>query len=458
MLAQFSKTSPEALEQSFLQYFNALQNNPDSQAADLLLGFVYDELFAPIARLYVIVETEKISFASRLATLIKSSLTEPLRSFIALSNASARYLCTRKQSFSAFTAYPWQLDLADTLALDACMPAAGSTAAAFESFGSQMLALFYPALGSLKEIVAATPGYVEESLVPLEKALQQKHEPHLGLLFAFLQLFRHFQGDLNQLSQKHLDFFFREAVRLAPMSADPDKIHLVFEVAKHLNHYKVKKDTSLKDGKDGLTQDIEFTLDQEIILDKAAVSDLRTLFLHPSGSPEKPYVEGVYITTAANSADGKGKPFGEDGSKNWSTLGAKFSKCILPGKNEAEVHPYARIGFVLASPVLFLQEGKRKITLTLTCSSAEDAPLVSDASCFTVLQSALSKPFYQLDDSSITKLEALFSEKALQYLETFLVHPPFLIGEEQNFISFVDAKEVTEDGEIPIFTDDERRS
>jgi hypothetical protein len=64
-------------------------------------------------------------------------------------------------------------------------------------------------------------------------------------------------------------------------------------------------------------------------------------------------------------ADGIDKPFPEPSSRE--TLGAKWSKYHDPENNFLYPYPNARLGFVLASPVLYLQEGKRKIRITIPC-------------------------------------------------------------------------------------------
>ncbi len=169
-----------------------------------------------------------------------------------------------------------------------------------------------------------------------------------------------------------MTFFIRRVLRIVPKNAVPDKAHLVFEIAKHLEQYKVNKDTQFLDGKDGKNQDIRFGLEEEVVIDKASVTDLRTLHLHPSkigsGIGAQTAVEGVYVAPIANSEDGKGKAFKEGGGKNWATLGNRDSKSVLEGKTQPELHPYGRTGFVISSPVLLLQEGSREIKIDISCA------------------------------------------------------------------------------------------
>src|SRR5688500_14228656 len=63
---------------------------------------------------------------------------------------------------------------------------------------------------------------IEQSLFPLKEELQKNHTPHLALLFTFLKLFQHLQGDLNTYTKKHLDFFYKDVLKLKAREAIPD--------------------------------------------------------------------------------------------------------------------------------------------------------------------------------------------------------------------------------------------
>ncbi|HNA27346.1 MAG TPA: hypothetical protein PLI01_11120, partial [Nitrospira sp.] len=95
------------------------------------------------------------------------------------------------------------------------------------------------------------------------------------------------------------------------------------------------------------------------------------------------FVEGVYVAPVADSADGKGEPFQEEQSKNWATLGAKVSKYTAPDEVVPQSHPFGRIGFILASPVLWLNEGRRTVTITIECDAGSNTDVFAE--CFQTL-------------------------------------------------------------------------
>jgi hypothetical protein len=177
-----------------------------------------------------------------------------------------------------------------------------------------------------------------------------KHPPHLALYIAFLQLMQYPQKELNGITERHLDFYYRKVLGLTEKPFVPDKIHLVLELKKEVQDLLLKKGTSFKAGKDSIGKELLYTIVEDTIINRAKVVDLRSLFVNP--------VSGlIYIAPKAASIDGLGGVLNKN-APQWDGFGAE-------AKTEAE------IGFALASPVLLLAEGKRKIDITLTLSQIE---------------------------------------------------------------------------------------
>lgn len=367
-LGVLSKTSIADIESQFVLLSNEFKINPSQQALESILNFIYNELILPPTRLYGTILLAENSFGIALLSILKSSFLEPLKSYITLYNASITFLCVCKRNFNEFMTEPWELKVDEVYALDGCIKKVkkGKKEALLLA-GDKLDTIFFQMLSGMQDIVASAPDYIDESLLPLKESLQKKHQPHLALLFTFLELFAQFQGNLNELSKKHLDFFYQEVLKMIPKEAVPDKAHVIFEIAKHLEEYPLSKGLLLKDSKDINKQDIEFSLDQEIILDKANIKEVRTFSLPKLSKNDGDFIEGIYVAPISNSLDGIGKKFKKDQPNNWATLGAKYSKYIPDGNSVPNEHPNARIGFVLSSPVLLLQEGKRTISISLTC-------------------------------------------------------------------------------------------
>ena len=458
-LAKLSKLSVSDLEQQFLLLHKELIAHPSRQSLESLVEFIYDKLILPNHQLYQAVALSKNSFKVPLLATLESSFKEPLKCFIALYNAGVTYLCLRKKDFMLFLDAPWLLGIDDIYTKDSCIQnVKKGKKEAYLLAADSLNIIFNQLIIGLQEITANAPQFIQESLRPLKESLKQKHKAHLALLFTFLELFNHFQGDINSLSEKHLDFFYREVLKMIPRKAVPDKAHLVFEVAKHLDAHPLKKGLLFKDGKDENKQDIQFALDHELIIDKAQIQDLRTLFLNPVTDGTNNFTEGVYMAPLANSADGLGKKFKKDAPNNWPTLGSKYSKCIQEGELVAEEHPKARLGFVLSSPVLLLQEGTRDITILLDCEvpaengfdAAAVAQFLDDLK--SKLEIDATKTVYYITEKLLQDCELSLAAKT--YLTQLLVRQnPYEI-QEKDLETFLDIKDPVSC--LSIFSNDDR--
>ena len=237
----------------------------------------------------------------------------------------------------------------------------------------------------MRSLALKTSDYLPQALYPAKENEQGRISPHVGLLLAFLQLKKKFTLNLNDLTRRHLLHFYNDVLQIKGRPAIPDETFVVFQLQKQVNNpYLLQKGTRVKDGKDENKADIIFELEKDVVLDKAEVTELRTLYVNYNSAlleakkkDNEPviescsegklnrFIEGLYMTPKANTADGVEEDFKED-PKNWSTLGARESKFLEGGVSK--LHPSARLGLILASPVLYLQEGKRKILITLKCT------------------------------------------------------------------------------------------
>ena len=172
---------------------------------------------------------------------------------------------------------------------------------------------------------------MELSLFPLKEDLKKNHSPHLALLFSFLKLFRYLQNDLNGFTKKHLDFFYQDILKLKPRNAIPDKTHILFEIQNQLDKYLIKKNIKVKDGKDNNKAEINFALEDEIVVNKTSIADVRTLFLNQNIIHDASYLEGVYMAPNALKADGIDLDFVDPDPKKLAYAWIKIQQVQGPG-------------------------------------------------------------------------------------------------------------------------------
>jgi len=170
------------------------------------------------------------------------------------------------------------------------------------------------------------------------------YPPHLALFLSFLKLLRFSQEQMNGLTARHLDFYYSRVLQLARKPAVPDRVHILFELAKNAVTETVPKDTVLDGGKDGTGKPLRYATEEEITVDRAAVALIKSVYHRPGAT--------VRYAEMTDSQDGLGTEFKEE-YPSWNPFGS-------------DLWPVATLGFALASKVLLMKEGERKITLSLT--------------------------------------------------------------------------------------------
>lgn len=196
----------------------------------------------------------------------------------------------------------------------------------------------------------------------LEQTLESypAHEPHMALFLAFTQLFSILQTDQNTLTKRHLDFYYREVLQLTPAPAVADQVHLVIELARGFAQALMTAGERFEAGKDALGNDVFFDAAGELVVNGGKIDEehgLKTLFFDkkfPKNPENQQDITHTYEISNLYASPDADLPEHNAGAVEgqWHTLGSASG-------------PIGRIGFAIASPMLFLAEGTRTITLGL---------------------------------------------------------------------------------------------
>ena len=176
--------------------------------------------------------------------------------------------------------------------------------------------------------------------------------PHLALLLAFLQMYKEPQAVLNAVAERHLDYYYKEVLRLSPRPVQPGRAYLVLKLKKGAKPFLIT-DASRFAAKSRAGLEREATPVGEYRVTQAAVERLHVAFVHPKERT-------LRIAQLVPPQPGLAVP------RNHS-----FDNPI--------VSELSRTGFALASPFLRLKEGCRLIRLTIDLDDAETVPSVVDA-------------------------------------------------------------------------------
>jgi len=209
-------------------------------------------------------------------------------------------------------------------------------------------------------IVQRIPNYLKKSLEN-----DDTHLPNNSLYIAFLKLFQIQQEHLNNISSRHLDYYYFNILKDKLKDGISDKAHIYFNLAPHVKHYFLPEGTAFDGGKNAENEDVLFILNKDITITSAQVETLKTLFVSKNlyfGGSDYRLIANIYAAPVANSVDGIGGTFDGDKAPVWPTFGEDQFELTDEAKNMVE----AEIGFALTSPILFLEEGERNVTMTIT--------------------------------------------------------------------------------------------
>ena len=176
-----------------------------------------------------------------------------------------------------------------------------------------------------------------------------QHTPHYGLFLSFIKIFRYAQDYLNNYTKQHLDFYYKNVLQLTNKDPEPDKAHLLFELQKPVDQHLLEKNILFKAGKDSTGKEISYFLTDDIVLNKSQVSIIHSLQVQHKG-------KNLLSSPIPNSDDGQGAKL-TSADNSWFTFGNTHK-----AKN-------AEIGFAIASNILFLNEGERKVTIIVTSAN-----------------------------------------------------------------------------------------
>lgn len=193
------------------------------------------------------------------------------------------------------------------------------------------------------------------------------HPPHYTLFLTFLQLYKYAQDEVNTITQRHLDFYYRDVLRLQPKAALPNSAHLLIELAKGVDEFSLPQGTQFRAGKDSLGKEVVYSLDRDSVFNTAKVAKLMSVYRGATASiGGKPPIDNIppainegrlFAASAINSADGLGKEL-KTANKEWHPFA---NKTFVDGVLTSIDIPKAAVGFAFASPYLSLAEGDRLI-------------------------------------------------------------------------------------------------
>ncbi len=193
------------------------------------------------------------------------------------------------------------------------------------------------------------------------------HQPNYTLFLTWLQLLESTKEHLNELTGRHLDFYYQNVLQLKQLSQSPDKAFLVLELNKVTSSFALKENTSFMGPKDDTGSIITYESTKETVLNTAKIKHLAAVYYGDDNDNIGTQINNRRLFTAPiiNSADSLGEPI-EGDIASWHPF---HNKEYVNAELSSIKMPRAEIGFAIASHYLRLKEGARVITLEMEVSN-----------------------------------------------------------------------------------------
>jgi hypothetical protein len=196
----------------------------------------------------------------------------------------------------------------------------------------------------------------------LEKIIAEKHDnrPDISLYIAFTRIMKTLRGQMNTITERHLDFYYFDVLQHKRLSFSPDQALVRFVLQDNVKEFLLPAGTELVAGKDDTGKELIYTTDNNISINQAKIVALNTLFV--SRNPEVMtgvedeslrMVKGIYSSTnPATMINGTALDW-------WPLMGCDQIDIVSSERTMKE----AEIGFSITSSALFLSEGQRDVTV-----------------------------------------------------------------------------------------------
>lgn len=215
------------------------------------------------------------------------------------------------------------------------------------------------------------------------------NQPHIVLFLCFLKLLKYPQKQINNLTQRHLDYYFREILKFKEKPGHPDKVYLQFNLSSDVSKHLIKEGTKLEANKDEFGNICHYEVQQDTVLNNARLTSVKTLLFN--NKQNKGYLNTYSIVDKTNNIL-------EVDSFNFSGL-----------VNSQPSLDERFFGLLISSPALFLEEGER--TVTLECLVSTTLAIAES------INTELPLDFYYSSGNDWVKIEDVFIDYTLNTLE-----------------------------------------
>lgn len=105
------------------------------------------------------------------------------------------------------------------------------------------------------------------------------YRPHFVLFLAFLRLLEESRAEVNALTGRHLDFYYRQVLRMTRKPPIPDRVSLLVDLAPGSSQVLLPGGTLLDAGPDTLGRAQIYATDGDLVVNRAQIAKVSSLFV-----------------------------------------------------------------------------------------------------------------------------------------------------------------------------------
>jgi len=212
----------------------------------------------------------------------------------------------------------------------------------------QLTLMHRPVINTIVNLTERSRRLIKDSL-----GKNSAHEPQIGLLLSFLQLFKHVQNEINEVPQRQLLYYYEQILGQRRREQIADQVHCFAVVDPEVDEVVLPKDTVLLAGQNQEGQDLKYKVNLTTLVSNMRLSQLSTLFISRNKAIDPgtnfQVVSGIYAKVI-------------DPQLDFESFAALGEEQRFLGQRERTMHE-VDLGFAISSPTLKLKGGERKVTI-----------------------------------------------------------------------------------------------
>lgn len=226
--------------------------------------------------------------------------------------------------------------------------------------------LFESVIAKFNDLVKASKSHIARNGI-----LEAQYLPQIGLLISFLEMYKAAQVKINDFNRRHLDYYYKDVLGLDQRKGNPDHLNIIIEPEIGVKRLEIKTSEVLITDIPNEQQPIIYELNNPITISAATIVEIKTIFVSQFAQVASKNIE---IDTIIENQVFQASPKvfsvadyqkNKDNYVSWPCLGEDQQGKL----GNMRTMDNSNLGVYIASPLLYLPEGERTVTIKIKLES-----------------------------------------------------------------------------------------